>query len=290
MKVAGVTFIRNAIKYDYPIIEAITSILPICDEFIVLVGNSEDDTLQIVQSIQSSKIKIYHSIWDDRLREGGKVLADETNKALDLVSKDTTWCFYLQSDECVHEKYLPIIKDAMEKHQFNTNVDGLLFNYVHFYGNYNYYGNSPLWYFQEIRIVRNDSAIRSYQDAQGFRKRDNKKLNVKLIAAEIFHYGWVKPPLKQQAKQFAFHKLWHNDDWLNQNIHQTEVYDYSNIDSVKPFTETHPEVYQQRILNTSWTFDGSQIKNQLSLRYKLKMLIIWVTRGQLGVRKNFKKV
>jgi hypothetical protein len=81
MKVCGFTIIRNAIKFDYPVIESITSILPICDQFIVAVGNSDDETLQLIQSINSPKIKIIETIWDDSLREGGKVLADETNKA-----------------------------------------------------------------------------------------------------------------------------------------------------------------------------------------------------------------
>jgi hypothetical protein len=44
MKVAGFTFIRNAVKNDYPVVEAITSILSICDEFVVALGNSDDGT------------------------------------------------------------------------------------------------------------------------------------------------------------------------------------------------------------------------------------------------------
>ena len=48
MKVCGFSFIRNAVKYDYPIVESIRSILPICDKFVVAVGNSEDNTLQLI--------------------------------------------------------------------------------------------------------------------------------------------------------------------------------------------------------------------------------------------------
>ena len=59
MKVAGFTIIRNAIKFDYPVVEAITSILPICDEFVVAVGNSDDETLQLIKQIDSPKIKIF---------------------------------------------------------------------------------------------------------------------------------------------------------------------------------------------------------------------------------------
>ena len=81
MKVAGFTFIRNAVKNDYPIVEAITSILPICDEFVVALGNSEDETAQLIQAINSPKIKLINTVWDDTLRDGGAVFAVETDKA-----------------------------------------------------------------------------------------------------------------------------------------------------------------------------------------------------------------
>jgi hypothetical protein len=45
LQISGFTFVRNAIKYDYPIVEAVRSILPLCDEVVVAVGDSDDDTL-----------------------------------------------------------------------------------------------------------------------------------------------------------------------------------------------------------------------------------------------------
>jgi glycosyltransferase involved in cell wall biosynthesis len=200
MKIAGFTFVRNAIKYDYPIIEAITSILPICDELVVAVGNSEDGTLELIQSIDSPKIKIIETIWDDSLREGGRVLAVETDKALAAISPDANWCFYIQGDEVVHEKYLPVIKKAMEDNLHKPEVEGLLFKYLHFYGSYNYVADAHRWYRREIRVVRNTGNVLSYRDAQGFRTKDNQKLKVKLIDAFIYHYGWVKPPEIQKKR------------------------------------------------------------------------------------------
>ena len=105
MKVSGFTFVRNAVKFDYPVVESIKSILPVCNEFIVSVGNSEDGTLELIKSIESPKIKIYESFWDDSQRTGGRILAIETNKALKQVSPDSDWAFYIQADEVVHEKY-----------------------------------------------------------------------------------------------------------------------------------------------------------------------------------------
>jgi len=142
MKVAGFTFIRNAVKNDYPIVEAITSILPICDEFVVAVGNSDDGSEQLIKGINSPKIKIINTIWDETIREGGTVFAAETDKAFKAISPDMDWAFYIQGDECVHEKYLPLIKKEMEDNLNDNKIEGLLFKYLHFYGSYNYYGYS----------------------------------------------------------------------------------------------------------------------------------------------------
>src|SRR5437868_3266615 len=69
MKVSGFSFIRNALKYDYPIVEAISSILPICDEFVLALGNSDDETEALISSIGSDKIKIIKTVWDETLKE-----------------------------------------------------------------------------------------------------------------------------------------------------------------------------------------------------------------------------
>lgn len=290
MKVTGFTIIRNAIKYDYPVVEAITSILSICDEFIVAVGNSEDETLQLIKNINSPKIKIIETVWDDALRQGGQVLAIETNKAFDAISADTDWCFYIQSDECVHEKHLASIKEAMQKYKDDKQVDGLLFNYVHFYGTYNYVGNSRRWYRKEIRIIKNDKSIRSYKDAQGFRKTDNSKLNVKQINAEIYHYGWVKTPKAQQAKQENFHKMWHDDEWMKKNIAQVEEFDYSQIDSLEEFKGTHPKVIQERINAANWNFKFDKSHIKISLKDKFLLFIEKTTGWKVGEYKNYKVV
>ncbi len=286
-KVSGFTIVRNAIKFDYPIVEAITSILPICDEFIVAVGNSEDDTLGLIKSIASNKIKIIETVWDDTLREGGKVLADETNKAFAACSSESDWCFYIQGDEVVHENYLPVIKKAMEQYMLNKNVEGLLFNFKHFYGSYDYLGDARRWYRKEIRIIRNDKQITSYKDAQGFRK-NNQKLNVKQIDAFVYHYGWVKTPEAQQAKQQSFHKMWHDDNWMKEHIAPIDQFDYTNIDSLQHFTETHPKVMEQRIQRMNWKFSFDPTQKKLSFKNRVLMFIEKKFNWKIGEYKNYK--
>lgn len=287
MKVTGFTIIRNAIKYDYPVVEAITSVLPLCDEFIVSVGNSEDETMQLIKNIQSPKIKIMESVWDDTLRQGGKLLSVETNKVLDAITTETTWCFYIQSDEVVHEKDHDTIRSGMNLFASDKEVEGLLFNYKHFYGSYDYVGNSRKWYRNEIRIIRNNKNIRSYKDAQGFRKNDDTKLHVKKLDATIYHYGWVKPPRKQQAKQESFHKMWHDDEWMKKNISNADEFDYSRIDSLELFGESHPEVMHKRITAQNWEFRFQPEKIKLSLKDQFLFGIEKITGWRPGEYKNY---
>lgn len=289
MRVCGFTIIRNAVKFDYPIVEAIRSVLPVVDEFVVLVGNSDDNTRQLIESIGSSKIRIYESIWDDSLRKGGQVLAVETDKAMALIGDGFDWAFYIQADEVVHEQYHPAIIEAMQKWKDDQQVEGLLFDYVHFYGDYNYIGDSRKWYRAEIRIVRPNAGIRSWKDAQGFRK-DLRKLKVRKIAASVYHYGWVKPPEKQQAKQQYFHKLWHDDRWMQENIPDQPQFDYSGIDSVAQFTGTHPAPMQARVAAQSWKVEIDPSKKKLSIRYKFLMLIERITGWRPGEYKNYQRI
>ncbi len=290
MKVTGFTIIRNAVKYDYPVIESILSILPICDEFIVAVGNSDDNTLALIQSIQSDKIKIIETIWDDSLRAGGKVLAVETDKAFEAISSDTTWAFYLQSDEIVHEKYLETIKNALYLHENDLNVEGLLFKYTHFYGSYNYVADARKWYRQEIRVIRNNPNIRAYRDAQGFRFANNKKLHVKQIDAHIYHYGWVKPPKKMAEKIKGVSKFWHTDEEIKTKIEIGEEFDYSQIDSLQKFEGTHPKVMQERISNMAWQFDFDIKQKNYSLKNRILLKFEQLTGWRIGEYKNFIKI
>jgi hypothetical protein len=284
MKVCGFTFIRNAIIYDYPIVEAIRSILPICDSFIVAVGNSDDDTLALIQTIDP-KIQIIETAWDDTLREGGRVLAQETDKAFNHISEDFDWAFYIQGDEVIHEDYLANIKNAMIRYKSDVKVDGLLFNYKHFYGSYDYVGSSISWYLDEIRIIRPRKDIFSYRDAQGFRKLPNDKLNVKKIDAWIYHYGWVKPPEKMQKKQESFHKMWHDDSWLEKNIVRADEFDYSaNIDALEKFNGSHPRVMHDRIAKQNWKFDYDISFNRTKPKDKLKRFL----RTYLGLDFRYK--
>ncbi len=278
MKVSGFTFVKNAVKYGYPVVESINSVLPIVDEMIVSLGDSEDETNKLIGSIPSDKIKIMHSIWDNNLREGGQVLAVETNKAKEAVANDSDWLFYIQADEVLHEQYHPVILNAMAKYKNDKRVEGLLFNYHHFYGSYKFIGDGRRWYSKEIRVIRNQTNIRSYLDAQGFRL-DGRKLKVKLIDAYIYHYGWVRNPIEMQKKYTDFGMLWSSDgkheEWVNEQKNKPAEFDYTNIDSVTVFTGTHPAVMKNLLSKEDWSFElNVKKKNFKNIKHRI-LYFLW---------------
>jgi glycosyltransferase involved in cell wall biosynthesis len=258
MKVSGFTIVRNGLKYFYPFVEAINSILPLCDEFIVNVGDSDDNTFEAVQNINSDKIKIFRRQWDMSLREEGKVLSVETNFAMKQCSGD--WLFYIQADELLHEKYFEVVKKEMKENFSNENIEGLQFRYKHFYGSYDYVqDNYRNWYVKETRIVKNRSNIISWGDAMGFRHPDGSDLKVKKIKADIYHYGWVKPPEKMSLKRVDFHKLYFTDFEAEQFASSMVTYD--DLGNLKKFEGTHPAVLKERIKAANFHFDA-QIEKQ----------------------------
>jgi len=285
MKVSGFTFIKNALIYDYPVVEAIQSILPVCDEVVVAVGKSDDNTLQLINSIDKSKIRIIETIWDESQRKGGRVLALETDKAYAAISPDSDWAFYIQGDEAVHEKYLDPIYEGLKKHKEDKRVDGLLFKYLHFYGSYDYVGDSSKWYSNEIRVIRNDKSFYSFRDAQGFRKGNEELLKVKSLDACIYHYGWVKEPAAMQRKQENFNKYWHEDEWLEKNVAKAEEFDYNtNLSRLTRFGGTHPKVMEKRIKAKNWKFDYDISFNRTTTKERMKSFL----KNYIGIDTSYK--
>jgi glycosyltransferase involved in cell wall biosynthesis len=289
MFVSGFTFIKNAVKYDYPIVAAIESILPLCDEVIVAVGKSEDNTKAIIAGLNEPKIRIIDTIWDENLRQGGRVLAEETNKALNAISKKTDWAVYIQGDECMHEKDYATIRAAMKHYLNKPEIEGLLFHYRHFYGSYDYVATSRKWYRNEIRVVRPCQGLQSYRDAQGFRIVD-RKLNVAAIAATVYHYGWVKHPEKQQLKQQDFNKLWHDDKWITKNVKAVDMFDYSEIDRVELFNGSQPIAIQASITSKNWDINLDTQKDHRPFKHRFIDFLEKLLKKPLWRYQNYKVI
>jgi hypothetical protein len=291
MKVSGFSFIKNAVKYGYPITESILSVLPLCDEFIIAVGDCNDGTRQLIENINDPRIKIIDTVWDETISTSGRVLAAETDKAFKAISPDSDWAFYIQGDEVLYEKYLDNIKVAMQKYKDDKQVDGLLLKYKHFWGSFDYVGDSSRWYRNEIRIIKNDKSIYSYKDAQGFRKGDNQKLQVKHIDAYIYHYGWVREPKAMQNKAIGVSKYWSDEGHDHQHMKFDEQdFDYKQIDVLKKFTGTHPEVMKERISKMNWKFEYHISRNNLKLKDRFKNVLEKITGKRFFDYKNYRSI
>lgn len=240
MKISGFTIVRNAVKYNYPVVESIRSILPICDEFIVNVGESEDETLDLIQSIGSEKVRIIENEWD--MSQKSEVLSYQTNLALDACRGD--WAFYLQSDEVVHEDDLEKLKETMMRYQDDPAVDALRFQWLHFYGSYYRYRIDHGWYQKQDRILRNNGMIESFGDAYGFKRKDGQDLRRQNTGCFVYHYGWVQPrkvmaQRRANAAGIGFVSLAENES--------DKEYSYGDLSRFPVYFGTHPKVIEEKI-------------------------------------------
>ncbi len=252
IKISGFTVIRNARLMGYPILESLRSLLPLVDELVIGLGQCDDDTRSMLEGLQSPKIKIFDSYWDTKKTKGGLILSEKTNEALAMCQND--WCFYLQADEVLHEDDLDAVKRAIAVADGRSNVQGLLFDYLHFYGSYSTVATSRRWYRREVRVVRKSSGIQSHNDAQGFRVPSaNGPVKPRVIAANarIFHYGWVKPPKLMGQKSKLLNRWWHG----NKRDHEFDNFEYDRQYGLKPFIDSHPAIMADLVRSQDWKFD-----------------------------------
>ena len=263
MDLSGFSFVRNGISLYYPVTESIRSILPICSEIVVAVGKGSegDTTREEIEAIGDRKIRIVDTIWDESQWIRGATNAIQTDIAKSHCRGD--WLFYLQADEVVHERHLPAIVERCRELLPVREVEGLLFEFKHFWGDYDHFMDSHAWYRHEIRVVRNDPSIHSWHSAQSFRHFDSyehpwqetgtRKLRVARVAAEIFHYGWVRPPRLMQRKDHALHELHVGRERARAAFAgRSQDFDYGDLSRLPVFRGTHPEVMRERIEGMDW--------------------------------------
>ncbi len=258
MKVSGFTFLRNGTLLGYPYVESLKSLLLVCDEIVVAVGESQDDTLEQVRGIGDDRIKIIETRWNEVMRDRGYVYAQQKMSAQFSCTGD--WAFYLEGDEIIHEADAPKIRAELEKHLHNPEVEALVFDYLHFYGTPNQVARSPAWYRRAPRIIRN--SIRNYSPDGLFFvvMHENKKgryPKAALAGVPIYHYGHVRSARKMQEKLNQVSKYW--------NHTPPKFQDYSQIDAtiLHPFHGTHPQLAQD------WLAENAENTFQVDPNYRL---------------------
>jgi len=273
MKISGFTMVRNADKFYFPIKASIESVLPLVDEFVVALGDNSpgDKTREIIESIGSDKIKIIDRVWDEKEFVESRIFASETSFALSQCSGD--WCLYMQADEALHEQDHETIKSYCEKYVNDKRVDGFLFNYNHFWGDYDHYLPIHGWYKNEIRLVRNNENIYSYGDAQSFRKGENQKLAVIPIPAYVYHYGWVRPPQMMAAKKEEHDSIHHGrEEAAKKAAEVPDYFQYGPLGRLPVFKGSHPKVMGDFIAQLNWKdkldFSSGPYPNRPKLKHE----------------------
>ncbi|MGH7442705.1 MAG: glycosyltransferase family 2 protein [bacterium] len=260
LKISGFTIARNAVRFAYPLEASIRSLLPLVDELVVALGDSDDGTADLVAGIKDSRILVVPTVWDMSQREAGKVLSQQTNLALERCSGD--WGLYLQADEVLHEDDLPALKAAMRTH-LEDGTEGLLLRYRHFYGSFRTIQDHPRkWYTVAVRAIRLGLAVESWGDALGFRMRlpggRVRDLRTARAAAAVHHYGWVRPPHVMLEKQRNLDRFYHDEEWLSAEYREREqrVRDfYADRGNLIFFTGSHPKVMAGIVAKQDWNFE-----------------------------------
>ena len=235
--ISGFTFLRNGIMLGFPFEASIRSLLPLVDEFVIVVGKSEDETLTRVQAIQDPKIRIIETIWNERMAAKGFVYAQQKMIAQYACTGD--WAFYLEGDEVLHESDLDAIRKSVSTHHNNPAVEALVFDYLHFYGSPDWLAISPAWYRRECRLIRN--TLRSYAPDGQFwvvmeKHRRGRLPNAALANAHIYHYGHVRKLHYMQSKLDQVSKYWSgNAPKITYSIDPM---------AVRTFTGSHPQCVQ----------------------------------------------
>jgi hypothetical protein len=291
--ISGFTFIKNGLTLGYPFLESAKTIEPLCKEVIINVGfedeacTKDDGTYEYLRdNLNNSKFKFIKSWWDPNVSSQGLILSQQTNIALAKCNGKT--CQYIQGDEAVHEKDLINIEEGHRELINRNELHGLIFNYIHFYGNTDVYRHTRSVYRREVRAIKNNHNITSWKDAQGFRFNNGTKINAKLIDARIFHYGWARPQEVMNEKIKSFDKLYHGKEH-----EQEKEFNYRRIWGLKRFHGKQPS-----LLN-SWVNENTHPIDILSLPKSYRIgdwdlavsdLIETYTGYRIGEYKNYKLI
>ncbi|MBC7385673.1 MAG: glycosyltransferase family 2 protein [Cryobacterium sp.] len=283
-KVSGFTLVRHGSKFDYPYLESLRSLLPIVDELVINVGIGEDETLERIKKFAADegngKVVLFESHWpldDPEKRKGGQILSEQTNLALERCSGE--WCVYLQADEVIHESDYPHIREAFQRFQGDNAVDGLLFDYIHFYGSFDVFRHSRSAYRREVRAIKRSSGARSIGDAQSFRLPSGEKPRVAHSGAKIYHYGWVRPPEVMKEKTFFMDSLYHGVAKSGAKEPATgDNYRYKKIWGLYPFRGSHPSVMLARIRTKAWSWNLAESRLEWEFSDAKKILLDTIER------------
>jgi glycosyltransferase involved in cell wall biosynthesis len=193
MKISGVLTIKDGIYLGYPFLEAILSVLPIVDEFLINDGGSEDGTIWALKKLKKvfPKIKIFQVPW---FKSDCWETIDRTLEYLIEKAKGD-WIFEVQGDEIWHENDIMKLKEVIEYanlHHFNSIRQPRLDCSFTSIDDYIY---------RNVRIVRKIPNLKSYWGGDDF------QIGNPGPPREGFTAHNVPPELETSIPYYHFHRV-----------------------------------------------------------------------------------
>lgn len=210
----------NVTIMDYPLEEAVYTALQICDEAVIVMGQSQDDTEQRVWSIfegyepgrvvMCKQYFVYDRGWQQRW----------WNFA--VAQTDAEWLLWLDADEAIHEGKVGKIHDLMEKPDCGL----IRFPFLHFYATKDYAIRMPLVHNTRMgrrsigyRMVNwctdqtpNNAACQVVFGLDGIEANAHSWEGeyIEDVDAPIYHYGWCRDATALAISQVK-HRAWYAD-------------------------------------------------------------------------------
>lgn len=296
MKISGFTYVRNGFTYGYPFLASMRSLLPLVAELVVVVGDSNDGTREAVEGLREPRVVIVDSVWDDASRASGRIFAQQANLGIARVSGD--WAIHLQVDEVLHESAQPRVLDCIRRADAGV-VDGLIFPFLHFWGDFSHVRATRRTHRCEVRAFRNDGRVFSYRDSQGFRRYESlqayrsgargTKLRVYDTGVPVYHYSYARHPKLMRKKANYFHRFWHDDRWLAAHTDDRD-FDFNEVDRLERFTGEHPVYMKETIAAQDWTFAYDPSRSNMSARDRLLAALERLSGRRWGEYRNYRLV
>lgn len=255
IKSAALFRAANVRIMDYPLDAALSSALSVCDEAVIVVGPSQDDTARWVSELADTHRGrvtvagmefVYDRGWQERWWNYASA------------QTDADWLMFHDADELVHEQDAPAIRRAM------ADPDNVLirFDFIHFYGTARYqkaiyppWRNARIgrrshgyrmvnWCTDETptypacQMVMGDGGIEAHSQYQGPGIVD--------APGPIYHYGACRDARAMTISTLK-HVAWYKDgDGLEDGrVPDAGPTDYKMAEKIRggviePFVGTHP--------------------------------------------------
>lgn len=110
MKISGILAIKNGISGGFPFLEAVLSIMPVVDEFLIVDGGSNDGTWEILNDLREmfpGKVGLFRHDW--KVSPSFESIDASFNEMVSQATGD--WIFVAEGDEIWHEKDLKNMRE-----------------------------------------------------------------------------------------------------------------------------------------------------------------------------------